>query len=60
MSRKDLVTKYLNDTNDNLMKVKGLNSTDFSLAMISAALMTISVTLAQIADMMEKQSEEQK
>ena len=54
MSREEFVKKYLNDTNDSLLKVDGLDFRDFNLAMIATALMTISQTLAQIADMMEK------
>lgn len=54
MSRENFVKKYLNDTNDSLLKVDGLNARDFNLAMITATLMTISQTLAQIADMMEE------
>lgn len=53
MSRKDLVTKYLNEAIDSLLKGDDLTTRDFNLAMICAALQAIGLTLAQIADMME-------
>ena len=52
LSRECLVTKYLNDTNDDLHKVDNLSPKEFSLGMICATLITISISLAQIVDMM--------
>lgn len=54
MSREEFVKKYLEKTKTNLLVVDNLSPKEFSLAMICAALQTISTTLALIADMMEE------